>query len=47
MGFGLRIETGAEKTTFIVKIFDIIQQVQDNVIHVKVDEQQMEDNTRK
>ena len=47
MGFGLRIETGAEKTTFIVKIFDIIQQVQDSGIHLKVGEQQMEDHTRK
>ena len=27
VGFGLMIETGAERTTIIVDIFDIIQQV--------------------
>ena len=40
IGFGLRIETGAEGTT-IVDIFDIIQQVRDTGIHLKVDEEQM------
>ena len=45
-GFGLRIETGAERTT-IVDIFDIIQQVQDTGIHLKVDEEQMADHKRK
>ena len=34
IGFGLRIETGAERTT-IVDIFDIIQQVRDTGIHLK------------
>ena len=38
LGFGLRIETGAERTT-IVNIFDIIQQVRDTGIHLKVDEE--------
>ena len=38
IGFGLRIETGAERTT-IVDIFDIIQQVRDTGIHLKVDEE--------
>ena len=34
--FGLRIETGAERTTIIiVDIFDIIQQVRDTGIHLK------------
>ena len=33
--FGLRIETGAERTT-IVDIFDTIQQVRDTGIHLKV-----------
>ena len=37
--FGLRIETGAERTT-IVDIFDIIQQVRDTGIHLEVDEEQ-------
>ena len=37
--FGLRIETGAERTT-IVNIFDIIQQVRDTGIHLEVDEEQ-------
>ena len=37
--FGLRIETGAERTTIIVDIFDITQQVRDNGIHLKVDEE--------
>ena len=32
--FGLRVETGAERTT-IVDIFDIIQQVRDTGIHLK------------
>ena len=32
--FGLRIETGAERTT-IVDIFDMIQQVRDTGIHLK------------
>ena len=32
--FGLRIETGAERTT-IVDIFDIIQQVRDTGIHLE------------
>ena len=49
IGFGLlmRIETGAERTTIIVDIFDIIQQVRDTGIHLKVDDEQMADNTRK
>ena len=35
--FGLRIERGAERTTIIiVDIFDIIQQVRDAGIHLKV-----------
>ena len=38
--FGLRIETGAERTTMMVDIFDIIQQVRDNGIHLKVNEEQ-------
>ena len=46
IGFGLRIETEAERTT-IVDIFDIIQQVRDTDIHLKVDEEQMADHTRK
>ena len=47
-GFGLRIETGAERTTIIVDIFDIIQQVRDTGSHLKVDEEQiMVDHTRK
>ena len=46
IGFGLRTETGAERTT-IVDIFDIIQQVQDTGVHLKVDEEQMADHTRK
>ena len=33
-GFGLRNETGAERTT-IVYIFDIIQQVRDTGVHLK------------
>ena len=33
--FGLRIKTGAERTT-IVDIFDINQQVRDTDIHLKV-----------
>ena len=46
IGFGLRIETRTESTT-IVDIFDIIQQVRDTGIHLKVDEEQMADHTRK
>ena len=38
IGFGLRIETGAERIT-VVDIFDIIQQVRDTGIHLKVDEE--------
>ena len=34
--FGLRIETGAKRTTIIVDIFNIIQQVRDTGIHLKV-----------
>ena len=37
-GFGLRIETRAERT-IIVDIFDIAQQVRDTGIHLKVDEE--------
>ena len=33
--FGLRFETGAERTT-IVDIFDIIQQIRDTGFHLKV-----------
>ena len=40
IGFGLRIETGAERTT-IVDIFDIIEQVRDTGIHLKLDEDQI------
>ena len=50
IGFGLRIETGAERTTIIiiVDIFDIIQQVRITGMHLKVDEEQiMADHTRK
>ena len=46
IGFGLRIETGAERTTN-VDVFDIIQQVRDTGIHQEVDEEQMADRTRK
>ena len=47
MEFGLRIETGAERTT-IVDIFRIIHQVRGTGIHLKVDEEQkMVDHTRK
>ena len=38
-GFGLRIETVAERTTIIVDIFDIIQQIRDTGIHVEVDDE--------
>ena len=38
IGFGLKIETGAERTT-LVDIFDIIQKVRDTGIHLKVDEE--------
>ena len=39
--FGLSIETGAERTTIIVDIFDIIQhqQLRDTGVHLKVDEE--------
>ena len=37
MRLGLRIETGAERTT-IVDIFDIIQEGRDSGIHLKVDD---------
>ena len=48
MGFGLRIETGAERTTIIVDIFDIIQQVRGGTgVHLKVDDEQVVDHTRK
>ena len=46
VGFGLRIETGAERTT-IKDIFDIIQQVRDTGVHLKVDDEQMAGHTRK
>ena len=39
MGFGLRVETGTERTT-IVDIFNLIQKVRDTGIHLKVDEEQ-------
>ena len=39
IGFGLRIETVAERTTIIVDIFDIIQQIRDTGIHVEVDDE--------
>ena len=39
IGFGLRIETGAERTTIIVDIFDITQQVRDTGVHLKVHEE--------
>ena len=46
IGFGLRIERGAERTT-TVDIFAITQQVRDKGIHRKVDGNQiMEDHTR-
>ena len=35
IGFGLRIETGAERAT-IVDVFDIIQKVRDTGFHLKV-----------
>ena len=41
IGFGLRTETGAERNTIIVDILDIIQQLQDIGIHLKVDEEQV------
>ena len=44
--FGLRIETGAKRTT-IVDILDIIQKVRDTVIHLKVCEERMADHTMK
>ena len=48
IGFGLRIETEAKRTTIIVDIFDIIQQeVRDTGIRLEVDDEQMADNTRK
>ena len=39
IGFGFRIETVAERTTTVVDIFDIIQQVRDTGIHVEVDDE--------
>ena len=48
IGFECRIETRADRTTIIVDIFDIIQQVVlDTGIHLKVEEEQMADRTRK
>ena len=51
VGFGLRIETGAEGITIIMMIVDIfdiiIQQVRDTRIHLKVDDKQMAYHTRK
>ena len=49
IGFGLRIETGAERTTIIiVDIFDItIQTVRVTGIRLKVDDEQMANHTRK
>ena len=48
IGFGLRIETEAERTIIIiVDISDIIQQVWDTGIHLKVDDEQMADHMRK
>ena len=44
--FGLRIKTGVKRTA-IVDIFDIIQQVRDNGVHLKVDKEQMADHTKK
>ena len=44
--FGLRIETGTERTT-IVDIFDVIQQVRDTGIYLKVDDERMADHTGK
>ena len=36
IGFGLRIETGTERTTIIVDIFNIIQTVRDTTdVHLK------------
>ena len=47
MGFGLRIETGTGRTTIIVDIFDIIQQIRDTGFHLKVDAgEQMADHAR-
>ena len=45
IGFELRIETGAKRTTIIVDIFDIIQQVRDTDIRLKVDGERMADQT--
>ena len=50
IGFGLRIETGAERTTIIiVDIFDITIQTVRVVtgIRLKVDDEQMANHTRK
>ena len=47
IGFGLRIEIRAERTTIIVDIFDRIQQVRDTGIHLKIDDEQMADHMRK
>ena len=46
IGYRLRIETGTERMS-IVDIFNIIPKVRDTDIHLKVDEEQMEDHTRK
>ena len=46
IGFGLRIETGAERTT-MMDIFDIIQRVRDTGIHLKIDDEQTADHTKK
>ena len=47
VGFAVRIEIGADSTTIIVDVFDIIQQVRDTGIDLKVDDEQMADHTRK
>ena len=47
IGFRFRIETGAERTTIIVGVFDINQQVRDTGIPLKVDEEHMADHTKK
>ena len=41
VGFSLRIEAEAKRTTIIVDIFDIFQQVPDTVIHLKVDDEKI------
>ena len=45
--YGLGIETRTKRITAIVDIFNIIQKVQNTDIHLEVDEDQMEDHTRK